>query len=198
MPWRQVPEFIQTKVQTCDDVTRHLLEFTILTAARSGETRGMTWGEVDLDAATWVVPAHRMKAKVTHRVPLSVRAVEILERRRQIAKHPELVFSSPRGKILTDMAMMKFLRHHKAVSDVADRVATTHGFRSSFRDWASENGISRDLAERALAHTIRNAVEAAYHRTDLLEQRRGVMEAWAAHVTGSAAGGNVVALAGRG
>ena len=198
MPWRQVPEFIQTKVQTCDDVTRHLLEFTILTAARSGETRGMTWGEVDLDAATWVVPAHRMKAKVTHRVPLSTRAVEILERRRQIAKHPELVFSSPRGKILTDMAMMKFLRHHKAVSDVADRVATTHGFRSSFRDWASENGISRDLAERALAHTIRNAVEAAYHRTDLLEQRRSVMEAWAAHVTGLAAGGNVVALAGRG
>jgi integrase len=198
MPWRQVPEFIQTKVHTGDDVTRHLLEFTILTAARSGETRGMTWGEVNLDEATWVVPAYRMKAKVTHRVPLSPRAVEILERRRQVAKHPELVFPSPRGKVLTDMAMMKLLRHHKATSDVADRFATTHGFRSSFRDWASETGVPRDLAERALAHTIRNAVEAAYHRTDLLEQRRGVMEVWAAHVTGSAAGGTVVALAGRG
>lgn len=197
MPWRQLPEFIQTKVHTGNDVTRHLLEFTILTAARSGETRGMTWGEVNLDEATWVVPAHRMKAKVTHRVPLSTRAIEILEMRRQAAKHAELVFPSPRGKVLTDMAMMKFLRHHKAASDAADRVATTHGFRSSFRDWASETGVARDLAERALAHTIRNAVEAAYHRTDLLEQRRGVMEAWAAHVTGSAAGGNVVALAGR-
>ena len=139
-----------------------------------------------------------MKAKVTHRVPLSTRAVEILEMRRQVAMHTEFVFPSPRGKVLTDMAMLKFLRHHKAASDVADRVATTNGFRSSFRDWASETGVAHDLAERALAHTIRNAVEAAYHRTDLLEQRRGVMEAWTAHVTGSAAGGNVVALAGRG
>jgi integrase len=193
-----VHEFFQTKVYTGDDVTRHLLEFTILTAARSGEARGMTWDEVDLDEATWVVPAQRMKTKVTHRVPLSTRAVEILERRRQVAKHPELVFPSPRGKVLTDMALTKFLRTHKAVSDVPERVATAHGFRSSFRDWASEIGVPRDLAERALAHTIRNAVEAAYHRTDLLEQRRGVMEAWAAHVTGSATVGNVVALAGRG
>lgn len=198
MPWRMVPQFVQDVVYAGEDVTRNLLEFTILTAARSGETRGMTWDEVDLSTATWIVPAHRMKAKAVHRVPLSSRAVELLEKRRALARHPELAFPSPRGVVLTDMALTKFLRTHKAVSDVPGRVATAHGFRSSFRDWASETGVPRDLAERALAHTVRNAVEAAYHRTDLLEQRRGVMEAWAAHVTGLAAGGNVVALAGRG
>jgi hypothetical protein len=130
------------------------------------------------------VPAHRMKAKTVHRVPLSARAVELLGKRREAAKHAELVFPSPRGAILTDMALTKFLRTHKAVSDTLGRVATTHGFRSSFRDWASEAGVQRDVAERALAHTIQNSVEAAYHRTDLLEQRRAVMEAWAAHLTG--------------
>lgn len=194
MPWRAIPEFMATVVRTGDDVTRHLLEFTILTAARSGESRGMTWAEVDMEDAVWTVPAQRMKAKVTHRVPLSARAVEILEKRRAIGAHPELVFPSPRGKVLTDMALTKFLRDHRAASDVPGRVATAHGFRSSFRDWASETGVSRDLAERALAHTVRNAVEAAYHRTDLLDQRRPVMEAWAAHVAGEPALGKVVRL----
>ena len=184
MPWRMVPHFVQEVVHAGEDVTRHLLEFTILTAARSGETRGMTWGEVDLSSQTWIVPAHRMKAKIVHRVPLSGRAIDILEKRREIGGHDELVFPSPRSAILTDMALTKFLRHHKAISDVPGRVATAHGFRSSFRDWASETGVSRDLAERALAHMIQNSVEAAYHRTDLLEQRREVMETWAAHVAG--------------
>lgn len=182
MPWRMLPQFVQEVVHAGEDVTRHLLEFTILTAARSGETRGMTWDEVDLSSETWIVPAGRMKAKTIHRVPLSGRAIDILEKRRKIGGHDELVFPSPRGTILTDMALTKFLRHHKAISDVPGRVATAHGFRSSFRDWASETGIPRDLAERALAHTIQNSVEAAYHRTDLLEQRREVMEAWSAHV----------------
>lgn len=197
MPWRVLPKFVQEVVKVGDDVTRHLLEFTILTAARSGETRGMTWGEVDFATATWVLPAERMKAKVMHRVPLSARAIELLGLRRMIGNHPELVFPSPRGGVLSDMALTKFLRNHRAESDVPGRVATAHGFRSSFRDWASESGVSRDLAERALAHTIRNAVEAAYHRTDLLEQRRTVMDSWAVHVTGAAAAGNVVREVGR-
>lgn len=196
MPWRMVPGFMNDVVHAGEDVTRHLLEFTILTAARSGETRGITWAEVDLSTATWTVPAARMKAKVTQRVPLSGRALEILQLRRTIGRNSALVFPAPRGEALTDMALTKFLRHHKATSDTPGRVATAHGFRSSFRDWASETGVQRDLAERALAHTIRNAVEAAYHRTDLLEQRRGVMEAWAAHVGGATATGNVVPLAG--
>ena len=197
MPWRVLPKFVQEVVKVGDDVTRHLLEFTILTAARSGETRGMTWGEVDFATATWVLPAERMKAKAVHRVPLSAPAMELLGVRREIGNHPELVFPSPRGGELSDMALTKFLRTHKAESDAPRRVATAHGFRSTFRDWASETGVSRDLAERALAHTIRNAVEAAYHRTDLLEQRRSVMDAWADHVTGAAAAGNVVMVVGR-
>jgi len=86
------------------------------------------------------------------------------------------------GGELTDMALTSFLRKHKAVSDTQRRFATAHGFRSAFRDWASENNYPRDNAERALAHTIKNAVEAAYHRTDLLEQRRPMMENWAKHV----------------
>ena len=185
MPWRLVPQFIMDVVHASDDVTRHLLEFTILTAARSGETRGATWGEVDFTTSTWVVPAERMKAKSAHRVPLSARAVKLLGVRRALGKHSELIFSSPRGGPLSDMALTKFLRTHKAASDVPERAATAHGFRSSFRDWASETGVPRDLAERALAHSVRNAVEAAYHRTDLLEQRRSVMEAWSNHVVGA-------------
>lgn len=94
--------------------------------------------------------------------------------------HKDLVFPSPRKQIvLSDMALTSFLRRVEADSDVPGRVATAHGFRSSFRDWCSENGYPRDLAERALAHTVRNKVEAAYHRTDLLEQRRPMMQTWA-------------------
>jgi integrase len=181
MPWREIPEFVQAVVRLRKDVTRALLEFVMLTAARSGEARGMIWEEVDLQAKVWTVPAERMKAGSPHRVPLSERAIEILEGQPS-GTGAALVFPSPRGLQLTDMALTKFLRDHKAKSDVPGRVATAHGFRSSFRDWASENGYARDLAERALAHTISNQVEAAYHRTDLLEQRREMMQAWADHV----------------
>ncbi len=144
----------------------------------------MTWDEVDFDARVWTVPASRMTAKVVHRVPLSQCALEILSAQR--AQHPESdhVFPSVRGLVLSDMVLTKFLRDHKAPSSEPGRAATAHGFRSSFRDWASENGYARDLAERALAHTISNQAEAAYHTTDLLEQRRAMMEAWDAHVEG--------------
>ena len=185
MPWRMVPQFVMDVVQAGDDVTRHLLEFTILTAARSGETRGATLDEVDFVTSTWVVPAERMKTKLAHRVPLSVRAVKLLRVRQAVSNHSELFFPSPRGGVLSDMALTKFLRTHKAGSDMPGRVATAHGFRSSFRDWASEHGVPRDMAERALAHSVHNSVEAAYHRTDLLEQRRSVMEAWCNYVTGT-------------
>jgi integrase len=198
MPWREISAFVQGVLYaSTSNVTRSLLEFVILTAARSGEARAMTWDEVDLEAKVWTVPANRMKAKVVHRVPLSARAVEILNAQRE--KHPdsELVFPSPRGMILSDMVLTGFLRDQKAQSSDKGRVATAHGFRSSFRDWASENGYSRDLAERALAHTVKNQAEAAYHRTDLLEQRRTMMEAWAQHVGGVGASLSVVPLRGR-
>lgn len=192
MSWRAIPAFVRDVIRKGDDVTRQLLEFVILTAARSGEARAMTWAEVDFSTRTWVVPADRMKAGLIHRVPLSIAALEILRRRRELNSHLDLVFPSPRGRILTDMALTKFLRHHNVLSTTPGRVATAHGFRSSFRDWASENGVARDLAERALSHTIRDAVEAAYHRTDLLEQRRRIMDAWSAHLTGMALEGELV------
>ena len=187
MPWRDVPAFVPAVLHKGHGgSSRALLEFVILTACRSGEARLMRWDEVDFDKAVWTVPASRMKAKVIHRVPLSARAVAILNRQRDLFPEAELVFPAPRGGAFSDMALTKLLRDHKAVSSDQDRTATAHGFRSSFRDWASENGYPRDLAERALAHTISNQAEAAYHRTDLLEQRRGMMEAWALHCAGYA------------
>lgn len=179
MPWTELPLFIKTHLREGNryDVTRPMLEFLILTAARSGEVRGMTWSEVDFQEDTWIIPAERMKAKQVHRVPLSKRAIDIL--RSQEGFHRELVFPSPRKQEeLSDMVLTSFLRRVKAKSDTPGRFATAHGFRSSFRDWCSENGYSRDLAERSLAHAVQNKVEAAYHRTDLLDQRRGLIEAW--------------------
>ena len=180
MPWRALPDFYANHLKSSGryDVTRASLLFLILTASRSGEVRGMTWDEVDLGAKIWIIPASRMKANLMHRVPLSDAAIEILKM--QHGFHEQLVFPSPRNSSpLSDMVLTAFLRRVKAESDTEGRVATAHGFRSSFRDWCSESGFSRDLAERALAHTVENKVEAAYHRTDLVEQRRPMMEAWA-------------------
>lgn len=183
-PWRDIPKFVRTHLQPgkTADATKSLLEFLILTACRSGEVRGANWSEIDFESATWVIPANRMKAKLPHRVPLSPRALQILEA--QKGQHEALVFPSIRDQVeLSDMALTSLLRRLKAHSDTPGRTATAHGFRSSFRDWCSENAYSRDLAERALAHTVQNKVEAAYHRTDLLEQRRVMMDAWAEFVT---------------
>ena len=181
MPWREIPQFIAENISGWSGfgVTRPLLAFLILTACRSGEARGATWTEIDLEEKVWTIPADRMKAKLPHRVPLSEQALSILRYQKQHARHPELVFPAPMGGLLSDMVLTSYLRRVKANSDVPGRVATAHGFRSSFRDWASENGYPRDLAERALAHTINNQTEAAYHRSDLLEQRRPMMNKWA-------------------
>lgn len=178
MPWQGIPSFVTRHLHLPHDVTIAALKFLILTAARSGEVRGAMWSEFDLKAAIWTLPAERMKAKQAHRIPLSKQALRLLKR--QHGLHEALVFPSIRDqKELSDMTLTAFLRRVKAVSDVANRTATAHGFRSSFRDWCSEKGYSRDLAERALAHAVQNKVEAAYHRTDLLEQRRSMMQAWA-------------------
>ena len=186
MPWREVPEFVQSQLRPGNrpEVSRTLLEFVILTACRSGEARGMTWDEVDFKDKVWSIPAERMKARVSHRIPLSPRAMAILQMQKD--QHETFVFPSIRDQVeLSDMAITSVLRRLKAHSDTPGRIATAHGFRSSFRDWCSENGYSRDLAERSLAHTIKDKVEAAYHRTDLLEQRRDLMNAWEAFVTGN-------------
>lgn len=184
MDWRVLPEFYQQHLASSErfDVSRALLSFVTLTACRSGEARNMRWEELDLGTAIWTIPAGRMKTQVTHRVPLSLQAIAVLEKMQGL--HEEWVFPSPRKQVpLTDMAMTSLLRRLGASSTTTGRIATAHGFRSSFRDWCSEQGYARDLAERALAHTLQNKVEAAYHRTDLLDQRRPMMDAWAEFVT---------------
>ncbi|MEY2951938.1 MAG: hypothetical protein RLZZ401_25 [Pseudomonadota bacterium] len=164
------------------------LEFTLLTAARSGEVRGATWAEIDLDQGLWIVPAARMKAKVEHRVPLPKRAVELL-RALPREEGQELVFPAPRTGKLSDMALTAVMRR-------MELNYVPHGLRSTFRDWAAEKtNFPRDLAEKALAHVVESAVEAAYQRGDMLERRRVMMEAWSNFVaTTPVAGATVTAL----
>ncbi|EMV3381659.1 tyrosine-type recombinase/integrase [Escherichia coli] len=183
MPWKVIPLYIASRVYTEDryNVTRGLLLFVILTACRSGEARAMEWCEIDFKRQIWTIPPGRMKGGVRHRVPLSTQALELLEQMRGL--HEMLVFPSPRKQtVLSDMVLTSFLRKTKAISDTQGRFAVAHGFRSSFRDWCSEQHYPHDLAERALAHTIRNKSEAAYHRTDLLNERRPMMQAWGDYV----------------
>ena len=166
-------------------------EFLVLTAARSGEVRLATWDEIDKEAATWTVPAARMKAGREHRVPLSGRALEILEEARSLDDGSGLVFPGTRvGKPLSDMTLSKVMRD-------LGLDAVPHGFRSSFRDWSSEcTNASREVMEASLAHVVRNRVEAAYSRSDLFDRRRALMGQWTAYL-GDAAG-TVVSLGRRG
>jgi integrase len=182
MPWQQVPQFVQDVIRKDVDTTRSVLEFVILTAARSGEARGAKWSEINFSDRIWTIPHQRMKSGTEHIVPLSDRALELLERQKGL--HPDLIFPSVRGKVLSDMALTNFLRRHSARSGDPDRHAVTHGFRSSFRDWASEESYSRDAAERALAHAIKSKTEAAYHRTTLLSERTKMMQHWADFLAG--------------
>jgi integrase len=154
-----------------DTVAALALEFVILTAARSGEVIGARWSEIDLAAGVWTVPAERMKAGAIHRVPLSERALAILEKARAFGG--EYVFPGARvGKPLSNMALAMMLRRMKL--DV-----TAHGMRSTFRDWAGEvSTFPREVAEAALAHAVGDATERAYRRGDALEKRRLMMEAW--------------------
>ncbi len=183
MPWALIPEFWAAQLATwpAGECARALLAWIVLTGCRSGEARGAIWSEIDFDARVWSIPAERMKTRQPHRVPLSRQALAVLERQRGL--HDVLIFPSPTGKVSSDMTITALLRRLKAPSDQPDRLATAHGFRSAFRDWCSQQGYRRDLAERALAHVVANKVEAAYHRTDLLEERRPMMQAWADYCT---------------
>jgi integrase len=179
LPWRDMAAFM-VELREREGSGARALEFAILTAARSGEVRGMSWGEVDLGERRWNVPAARMKARREHRVPLSEAAYTVLSAVASPAAKPDvaaLVFASTKpGKPLSDMSLTAVLRRMRR-SDL-----TVHGFRSSFRDWASEaTTYPGELAEAALAHVISNKVEAAYRRGDLFEKRRHMMDAWAEH-----------------
>lgn len=154
--------------------TKLALEFLILTAARSAEVRNMTWNEVDREAAVWVVPASRMKASKEHRVPLADRALEILAEAAAIAEGGDYVFPGllP-GQPLGENAMRQFLRHCKFTE-------TVHGFRSAFRDYASEQTHTpHAVMEAALAHEVKSSTERAYARSDLFDKRRVLMNQWA-------------------
>ena len=147
-------------------------EFMVLTATRSSEVRGAAWAEIDLEAKVWTIPKERMKAAKPHRVPLSTRAIAILEAAKGM--HPNLVFPSAKG-----LEMREYVIGNRLLPKLGIK-AKAHGFRSSFRDWGSEKtDASHDALERALAHGPSNGVEAAYHRTDLLDQRAALMQAWA-------------------
>ncbi len=169
-------------------VAARALAFTILTAARSGETRGMTWAEVGPDAGVWTVPGARMKAGREHRVPLADAAIALLGDKGDDAA---LVFGSgtKAGRPISDTTMTAVLRR------MGRGGITVHGFRSTFRDWAGETtGFPREVIEAALAHGIRDRAEAAYARSDPFDRRRKLMEAWAAVATKPNALGNAVAF----
>ncbi|MES2119741.1 MAG: integrase arm-type DNA-binding domain-containing protein [Pseudomonadota bacterium] len=172
VPYEQVPAFV-AKLHEREAVAALALEFTILTASRSGEVIGAKWSEVDLDKALWTVPAERMKAGKEHRVPLTQRAVAILKSLKPLGS--QCLFPGAKGGKLSGMAMTMLMRRMKVD-------ATVHGFRSGFRDWAAEcTGYAHEVAEMALAHTIENKVERAYRRGDLFDKRRRLMDDWAAY-----------------
>ena len=153
------------------------LEFTILTAARTGEVIKARWAEIDFDKALWTIPASRMKAGREHRVPLSDRCLEMLATVRPVTEPSGWIFEGQRvHKPLSNMAMLKLLERLKVP-------ATVHGFHSTFRDWCSEQtGFPHAAIEKCLAHEVANRVEAAYARSDLLDKRREIMTAWEAYI----------------
>lgn len=173
LPWQEIGGFM-AELRHREGVAARAVEFCILTAARSGETRGARWSEIDLDAAVWTVPAERMKAGREHRVPLSTAAVELLKAMPDVGEH---IFPGQRGDApLSDMSLTAVLRRMDR-SDI-----TVHGFRSTFRDWCAEsvaNSFPREVCEHALAHSLPDKVEAAYRRGDLIEKRKVLMQVWA-------------------
>ena len=177
-------------------IATRALEFVALTAARSGEVRGATWAEVDLDAGLWIIPADRMKAQREHRVPLTKETVDLLRALPRMKDCP-YVFPAARGGMLSDMSLSACMRRMNEareggyVDRVSGRPAVPHGLRSTFRDWTAEQGYPRDMAEMALAHNVGTEVERAYRRSDMLERRRAMMAAWQRFLRGEA-GGKVV------
>ena len=183
LPYADVPAFVvKLRDGPSFDAVRLALEFLILSASRSGEVRGAVWSEIDLRKSVWTIPALRMKTGMTgkaprpHTVPLSPHAVAILKEAKALWPRSSLIFPGRNGKTLSDMALGMALRR-------LDYDVTVHGFRTSFRTWAAEcTSFPGELAEAALAHKTKSAVEAAYQRSDLLEKRRALMADWVTFV----------------
>lgn len=162
------------------------LTLAILTATRSGEVRGATWREIDLEARTWTIPPDRMKTGIEHRVPLSTPVIALLESL-PASKPSKLIFPAPRGGMLSDMSLSAVTRRMKVD-------AVPHSFRSTFRDWAAETKhFPRDVCEMALAHVVRG-VEGAYRRGDLFEKQRRLVDAWALFATSNVRRNNVTPI----
>ena len=183
LPYASVPAFVD-ELRKVETVAARALEFGILCATRTGETRGAQWTEINWEARTWTIPGERMKERREHIVPLSDRALEIL-RELEATRESDCVFPG-RGGPISDKTTHMLLRTMRRGA------ASVHGFRSTFRDWCGDQtSVSRELAEEALSHAIGSAVERAYRRSTSLEKRRALMSAWAAYCDGSPAG-NVV------
>jgi integrase len=193
LPFADLAKFMKL-LAAQDGLGARALEFTILTACRSGEVRGAKWEEFDLESGIWTVPAGRMKAGKEHRVPLSDAALTIVKTQKEYA-FCEYVFpsshrarnSDSEGAPLSDMTLSAVLRRMKVA-------AVPHGFRSTFRDWCAETtDYPREVAEMALAHAIGNKVEAAYRRGDLFDKRKQMMQDWADYVSTINVDGQVLA-----
>lgn len=180
LPFAEVPAFV-AELRDRKATAALALEFTILTAARSGEVRGATWQEFDLEGAVWTVPATRMKAGREHRVPLAERSLAILEALRTISDPAPDSLVFPGSKPSTGLSDAAFSALLKRMGRETGSL-TPHGFRSSFRDWAGEmTAFPRDVAELCLAHAVGDMTERAYRRGDALQKRRELMDAWANH-----------------
>jgi len=177
LPYTEVPAFVR-KLHDDEPTSASLaFEFLILTAARTGEVLDAKWCEIDLDQTTWTVPANRMKAGREHRVPLAPRCVELLGQAKLLAAGSEFVFPGrSNDKPMSNMVLLMIMRRLEVAH-------TVHGFRSAFRDWASERtNFAREICEAALAHIVKDKTEAAYRRGDLFEKRRELMATWASFV----------------
>ena len=186
LPYGEINGFINS-LRLQDGIAAKCLEFTILTAARTGESIGATWDEIDISAKLWTIPADRMKAEREHKVPLNKQTLSILKDMSEV-RNNEYVFPSNKAG-LSNMAMLKLLKR-MGKSDI-----TVHGFRSTFRDWAAEStNHTSEVVEMALAHTIKNQTEAAYRRGDLLEKRNRLMADWDHHCNTQKSTGDVIAF----
>ncbi|WP_333668309.1 site-specific integrase, partial [Acinetobacter guillouiae] len=190
LPYDQVAEFVHHLRQK-DGISPKALEFAILTACRSGEIFGATWQEIDFKNKVWTIPKERMKAEKEHRVPLSEPAIELLKSIQADTQSQGYIFPAPRGGgMLSDMSLTALIkRMHEQrykenglgyIDSKQNRVITTHGFRSTFRDWsADKTDYPREVCEHVLAHKLPDEVEAAYLRGAYLEKRKGLMTDWA-------------------
>lgn len=193
LPYPLLPAFMASLRTRNPSPSSKALEFLILTAARSGEVRGATWSEIDMERGLWTIPAERMKAKKDHRVPLSEAALSVLKATPCYALSSFIWPGSGKGGVISDTSLAALIKKMHAnelasgragwVDLASGRTVTPHGFRSTFRVWATEQTtFPYEMAEMALAHRVGTAVERAYNRTDMVEKRRAMMEDWAAHV----------------